>query len=1416
MPSSLFRQAELQCPAADAHPICLDGRPIIAAIHGVFMRITVAVLVASLSASVNCVCGADPFPALAEQYAADARPVLERYCVDCHAAAEPAGELDLEGFATLDDVRRKAAAWVKVAEMLDDGQMPPEDAEQPTPAERARLRTWVERYLDAEARASAGDPGPVPLRRLSNAEYGYTIRDLTGVELDPAREFPADGAAGEGFTNASSALVMSPALLSKYFDAGKEIARHAVLLPDGFRFTAATTRRDRTEVLLTDIRELYGRYAAADGSTEVNLQGIKFATNAGGRLPVERYLLALLEERDAFASGDATIETVAAARRLSPRYLASLRDLLTDGSPSPLLDPIRTRWRKAGPEDAASIAAEITTWQKSLATFQNVGHMRPWVVPVDPLTSRQEIRQKIEPTAHDEAVLRLFAGDAGNGNHGDYVVWQQPRFVAPGRPDLLLRDVRALTRELTVRREQIFGATTAALEVAAAAQASGDGISVGELATRHDVDEETLEVWFNCLGIGTDAAADLTYLTDRIERSGDYDFVQGWSQGDLPNVVANSSDRHVRIPGNMRPHGVAVHPTPTHAVAVGWQSPVAGSIEIDGVVTHAHPECGNGVSWTLELRRGGSRRRLASGTSAGANAVTVGPVESLKVRTGDLVALLIGPRDGNHSCDLTDVELTIKTGETSWNLSAEVSNSILAGNPHADSHGNSDVWHFFTEPVERSNRLPSLPEGSLLARWQAADTTDAKRELGAQLQRLLTEGPPADPMHPDAVLYRQLHSFGGPLLSQVKLTPADRDSSPQAAEQDQWGGDPAAFGRHPDGSKIDAASLCVQAPSIVEIRLPTDLVAGTEFVATGVLHAETGQEGSVQLRASIDDPQPLADEAKRASKLRADLPVLVETDSDAKHVFAASFKEFRRWFPIALCYPKIVPTDEVITLTLYHREDEPLSRLMLSDDERNRLDRLWNELHFVSHDALTVVDAFTQLLEYASQDGDPTVFEPLRKPIEDRAAAFRSALLEAEPRHIKALVEFAARVYSRPLTSEEAQELRDLYQRLRSEELPHDEAFRLVLARLFVSPAFLYRLETAPPGTEPAPVSDQELANRLSYFLWSSLPDDELQNAAAAGKFHAPDDVAAQARRMLDDARIRRLATEFACQWLQIYEFDTLDEKSERHFPEFASVRDEMYEEPIRFFTDLFRRDGSILEILDADHAVLNETLAAHYGIPGVAGAEWRRVDDVRQYGRGGVLGFGATLAKHSGASRTSPTLRGAWISDVLLGEKLPPPPPDIPELPDEVSTDGLTVRELVERHSADPRCAGCHVRVDPFGFALEKFDSIGRFREQDSAGRPIDTRTTLRDGSKMEGIDGVRSHLLHDRRDAVVKQFCRKLLGYALGRSVRLSDQPLIEEMQERLKEQDYRFSVAVETIVRSRQFREIRGRDLKVADVP
>lgn len=1336
---------------------------------------------------------------LASDYGKEIRPLIQRYCVRCHSAKRSEADIDLDAIGTFADVRKHSRTWQKVGEMLDSGQMPPREAKQLGAAERTRLQGWVRAYLLIEATTLAGDPGPVVLRRLSNAEYTYTLRDLTKLTtLEPAREFPVDGAAGEGFTNTGNALVMSPALLTKYLDAGKEVARHAVLLPDGFRFSPHTTRNDWTNAILAEIREFYREFTDPTGGTRVNLQGIISETNQGGRIPLAKYLTATLAERDSLKSGRKTIETVAREQGLNARYLGTLWKSLTSEQPSLLLDVLRVRWRTAKPADAPALAADLAAWQKELWRFTTVGHIgkvggpKRWLEPVDPLTARQEIRLKLPAAADGKDVTVSFvAANAGPSTELTTVLWQRPRLVAPGRPDLLMRDVPAVHRSLLARRTRMFA--NAAQYLAAAAEAS-NGIDPAELARKHNVDTAELRAWLDYLGMGSGGPVKIdSYLTNQIPNASGYAFVQGWGSHETPLVLASSSDQHVRIPGNMKPHSVAVHPSPTLRVAVGWRSPVAATVRVEGKVTHAHPECGNGVAWLLEVRRGANRQRLQTGVSQGSKEVPFGPIDKLAVRPGDLVALLIAPRDGNHACDLTTVELKLTSSEggRSWNLAEDVSSNILAGNPHADRQGNAGVWHFYTEPDKDGSLAPVIPAGSLLARWQAASTAAEKQTLAEQVQKLLTAGPPAVKDSPDDVLYRQLAALGGPLLRGMLASPAE--GKPDAE---------TPFGKHPDGTALDSTSLAMRAPSVVTITLPGELVAGCDLVTTGTLDKGSGGEGSVQLQVVLGKPA-------KPPLLQPGPAVVVQEGTAARRRVEAAFEEFRQLFPAALCYTRIVPVDEVVTLTLFHREDDHLARLMLDDQQRARLERLWNELHFVSQDALTLVDAFAQLLEYASQDGDPKLFEPLRKPIHERAAAYRKQVLDSEPRQLDALVEFAARAYRRPLTPGESQELRQLYGKLRKQELSHEEAFRLTLARVFVAPTFLYRLEQPGAGAEARPISDHELGNRLSYFLWSSLPDDELLRLAAAGQLHEPDRLVAQSKRMLNDPRMRRLATEFACQWLHIYDFDHLDEKSERHFPTFAGLREAMYEESIRFFTDLFQRDGSVLDILDADYTFLNESLAKHYGIPGVSGPEWRRVDGIKKFARGGILGQATTLAKQSGASRTSPILRGNWVSEVLLGERLPRPPKDVPRLPeDEAATEGLTVRQLVEKHSSDPRCAVCHQRIDAFGFSLESFDAIGRRREKDLGDRVIDTRVKTMDGAQFADLDGLRKHLLTQRRDAFLRQFCRKLLGYALGRAVQLSDEPLLTEMQTQLKARDYRFTVALETIVRSRQFREIRGR--------
>ena len=294
----------------------------------------------------------------------------------------------------------------------------------------------------------------------------------------------------------------------------------------------------------------------------------------------------------------------------------------------------------------------------------------------------------------------------------------------------------------------------------------------------------------------------------------------------------------------------------------------------------------------------------------------------------------------------------------------------------------------------------------------------------------------------------------------------------------------------------------------------------------------------------------------------------------------------------------------------------------------------------------------------------------------------------------------------------------------------------------------------------------------------------------------------------MQDDRARRLAVEFACQWLHLRDFDELDEKSGTQFPDFAGLRQDMLEESIRFFTDLFQKNRSILSILDADHTFLNESLAAYYGVPAVKGDEWQRVSGVRNFGRGGILTQAAVLSKQSGAARTNPVIRGTFVFETLLGERMPRPPDNVPEIPDAIP-EGLTERALFEKHSSVAACAKCHVRIDPYGFALEHYDAVGRWRQKDVSGNTIDARTTVEDGTKIDGVAGLREYLLTERRDEFVRQFCRKLLGYSLGRAVQLSDEPLLQAMAERLAKEGYRASVAVEMIVSSDPFRKIRGKE-------
>lgn len=1343
-----------------------------------------------------------------EPFEQSIRPLLRDYCVTCHSTAKQEGELDLQRFTSIEQVKRQPEVWEHVQEQLSLGEMPPKDAKQLSLEQKRQLTSWVRATLHEIALANAGDPGPVVLRRLSNHEYTYSLRDLTGVpSLDPAREFPVDGAAGEGFTNVGAALVMSPALLSKYLEAAKDVADHLVLTPTGFRFSAGTSSRDATNETLAQIREFYALYSDT-GEQSVVVGGTGKVSSQGGVLPLAKYLAALTQERAALVNGSKPIADVARERGLSAKYLGLLWTMLQEPSskekqqegPSLVLASLRAKWREGN-----LTVADIEPWQKALWRFSNVGHLgkvggpKAWLEAVTPLATQHEFRLKLQaPADGRDLTLYLTTNDAGDGNRNDFALWDNARLITPGRGELLLRDVRSVWQQMERQRAAVKASAARCLAAAHEAESAQERPDLATLAQKHNVDSKVLAGWLSYLGIANAGELKLEPLiAKKSESVANYNFIKGWVGPNALSVLANSSDATVNIPGTMKPHSIATHPAPQQASVIAWRSPVAGKLQVTGSVQDGHTTCGNGILYSLELRRGQTREVLATGESKGSSTIPLGPLQDVIVKQGDVLALVIDPKGSDHTCDHTPINLTISDGKLDWDLAQDVSSDILASNPHADRHGNSAVWYFLSQPASGATSPgPTIAATSLLSQWRNTKDAAERNQLAAQVQQVLQQDAAAETSPADRALSLQLLAFNGPLLAD-----AWRSVKPQAAEdaKSPYGLDPSLFGKHPQSGEVPATSLYVQAPLVVEVRLPSSLIVGAEFVAIGRLHAASAVDGSVQMQVLTTKPTGVSGlQATNATSAQEggawnsskppmmfDAPILVANDSAAQRRFEAAFDDFRALFPAALCYTKIVPVDEVVTLTLFHREDEPLRRLILNDTQRAELDRLWDELHFVSEDALTLVDAYEQIWQFSTQDGPNAPhgdkrLEPLRQPIMEAAAKFKAQKQAAIEPQKTAMLAFAEHAWRRPITESEILGLR------RFEP-------RLMLVRILTSPAFLYRSEA--PATKTGPVSDWELATRLSYFLWSSLPDEELRAVAAAGKLRDPDVLAAQARRMLKDDRIRRLATEFGCQYLHVRDVATLDEKSERHFPSFKPLREAMQEEVTRFYIDLFQNDRSVLELVNADYTFLNKPLAEHYGIP-FNGSDWQRVDGIKKYGRGGVLGFSATLAKHSGASRTSAILRGTWVSEVLLGERVPNPPKGVPTLPEE-APEGLSERQLIERHSSEPRCVACHKRIDPYGFALEGFDAIGR-------SRTADTKTVLFDEAAVEGLTGLRDYLANQRRVDFLRQFSRKLLGYALGRSAQLSDQPLIDTLA---KAEGSHIGLIIEQIVRSPQFRETRG---------
>jgi len=980
-------------------------------------------------------------PGLEQQFAQTVRPFVEKYCVACHSGDSPAAQFDLESYTTLSSVVRDNARWALAAGRLTAKEMPPSSMPQPPAELRQQVIDWIKAMRAEEARKNAGDPGDVLARRLSNAEYNYTIRDLTGVDLQTTREFPVDPANPEGFDNSGESLTMSPALLNKYLKAAREVGDHMVLTPDGFDFSPhpMLVETDRDRYAIQRIVDFYKR------------QPTDYAAyfEAAWRY---RY-------RGLLGKPNATLASTAADAKVSAKYLAMI-----------------------------------------------------W-----PLLEEPEVKAKTE--------------------------------VGP------VAKLQAMWRAL----------------------------------------------------------------------------------------------------------------------------PVPNANQLDAKSTPLREQC-------LEMREF---------------------VEKIRRHTA--------------------ME--------------------------------------FRAPVVRG-----LPAGSQpLLNWKLDEFAAHRRDFEPTDLLNDTDTPPPVPHIPDYPGLHQEASLRWAALS-AKARSGDADLVVPAGERGKY---EASFARF------------------------ASIFPDTFYVS------ERGR--------------------------------YFPDDSDDKGRF------------LSAGYHNTMG---------YYRDDRPLMELILDEKGQKELNRLWDEFDFIAdYTSRTFVQYYYnqsgEVLGNGSESGQPrpegqevtdseVIFrlrdqylakaaeekdndtvdaEAIRthfQRVNDTLRALEKERAAAEPLHLQALLQFAARAYRRPLSKAESDDLQAYYHQLREKEgLSHADAIRDSVVSILMSPDFCYRfdLRSSAPGAGPiSPLSGYELASRLSYFLWSSMPDQELLAHAAAGDLQRPEILLAQTRRMLKDDRVRGLATEFGGSWLDFRHFESITSVDRGRFPNFDNdLREAMFQEPIRLIADAIRNNRPVLDLIYGDYTFVNASLAKHYGMPAVSSGEddWVRVDNAGAYGRGGLLPMAVFLTENSPGLRTSPVKRGNWVVKKVLGEVIPPPPPVVPELPTDEAKSDLPIREKLIQHRANPMCAACHAKFDSFGLAFEGYGPIGDVRTKDLAGRLIDAMATFPGGSQGSGFQGIQAYIREHRQNEYLENLSRKLVAYALNRSLQLSDEPTIERMQARLAANGDGFDTLIETIVTSPQFLNKRNRE-------
>ena len=1104
---------------------------------------------------------ASPVPdsALESQFKTVVHPFVETYCLSCHGQEKPEAELDLSRFTSMSAVLSDYAHWDLVLERLEAREMPSEEAKKfPSDELRQQVVTWIQTLKKNEAARNAGDPGAVLARRLNNAEYDYTIRDLTGVDIRPTKEFPVDPANQAGFDNSGESLSMSPALLKKYLQAARTVADHLVLKPEGFGFAPhpviADTDRDKYAVLR--IIDFYTQQP-------VDLADYFFAA--------WRY-----QNRAGLGQPTASLADIARENKVSPKYLATIWETLTDGrnDVGPIAK-IRAQWRE--------LPAPTNKLDLGLARDHSA-QIRDYVL---------SLRGKIVPD-----VKNLAGGRVNNGSQ-TLVLWKD-RTMADNR------------RKYDPAALHVEGTPIAAVEMPAPARPP---------------------------------------------------MVPAFPAGTAPSQAAAAATA---------PVAAEAKPAAPAPVAVTPAAQVA--------------------------------------------AITPAPAPAAAARGAR------GPRPVQ-----TDAERA------------------------ADRALNSKI-----------NNGGKFLAPTIVTKGSSATSMAASRKRSA-----------------------------GDTNADLTI-PADSAAQAQYRE---------AFARF--ASVFPDAFFISERARVYQDAASEEKLAG-RLLSAGI-HSQTGY---------FRDDGPLYD---------------LVLDEAGQHQLDRLWREFD--------FLSSVPQRMHSSFVWFERTDSPFMGDAEFDAFRPENKAIMEQDKVKALGEIYLAKAIKTGTGEAAQQAIKEHFILVAANIH----RVEADLIAAEPSHLKALAEFAERAYRRPLTAAEREQLVKFYHVSREQNgLEHEDAMRDCIAAVLMSPNFCYRIDlveasgaqtgvrstsasssamakttaAAAPSSAAGSdrftsLSDYALANRLSYFLWSTLPDAELLAHAAAGDLQRPEVLAAQARRLLRDPKVQDFATEFAGQWLDFRRFEEHNAVDRDRFPSFDNeLRAAMFGEPIHFFADVARENRSILNFLYGDYTFVNASLAKHYGMPAPTGDEWTRVENASRYERGGLLPMAVFLTANSPGLRTSPVKRGYWVVRRVLGERIPPPPPNVPTLPaDEKDFGELSLRDTLARHRADKTCASCHARFDAFGLVFEGYGAIGERRTKDFSNHDVETKAEFPGGKEGTGLAGLRDYVRSNREKDFVDNLCRKLVAYGLGRTLQMSDDALVADMKTNLQKNENHFGALIETLVTSPQFRTKRA---------